>query len=223
MYITSYYFVILLICKKINKLWFDLFTRLIIMCRQKIYYNYIFMSFLYLITIFNSVSDFVHISAFVSSITIIICGCKNISEQRYYVGFKYFHPSGTLWNATESVKVIKIRIGTLTCIIMRYGARDKKGHQLTGRYSKTWEWWVLFQTNRSKQGRLVRHLPPLKGTTCLLLFHLPASPGTLSEDLNVTIYILFLYPVLPYPLTLLLEYNIQHTLEITDVSCRVHW
>lgn len=138
---------------------------------------------------------------------------------------KYSYPSGTLWNATESAKIIKIRIGTTNVhnSARENGAREKrKGHRLTGRYSKTWEWWVLFQTNRSKQGRLVRHLPPLKGTTCLLLFHLPASPGTLSEDLNVTIYILFLCPVLPYPLTLLLEYNIQHALEITDVICRVH-
>lgn len=104
---------------------------------------------------------------------------------------------------------LKFESVQLTCIIVRDGAREKrKGHQLTGRYSKTWEWWVLFQTNRSKQGRLVRHLPPLKGTTCLLLFHLPASPGTLSEDLNVTIYILFLCPVLSYPLTLV---RIQHT------------
>lgn len=108
---------------------------------------------------------------------------------------KYSHPSGTLWNAIEVRRSLKFESVQLTCIIVRHGARGKKGHQLTGRYSKTWEWWVLFQTNRSKQGRLVRHLPPLKGTTCLLLFHLPASPGTLSEDLNVTIYILFLYPL----------------------------
>lgn len=46
---------------------------------------------------------------------------------------------------------------------------------------------------------------PLRGSKCNNLHFIPIPP-------------------LPYPLTLLLEYNIQHTLEITgtDVSCRVH-
>lgn len=64
------------------------------------------------------------------------------------------------------------------------------------------EWWVLFQTNRGKQAP-VRHLPLLKGT-CLLLFHLPASPGTLSEDLNVTAYIVI--TCTSYRISFTLEY-----------------
>lgn len=159
----------------------------------------------------------------------MICPDVNIYMDRGIMQlFKiYSYPLGHLEHFEMPLKVqrsLKFESVQLTCIIVRHGAREKKGHQLVGRYSKTWEWWVLFQTNRSKQGRLVRHLPPLKGTTCLLLFHLPASPGTLSEDLNVTIYILFLYPILPYPL-ILLEYNIKHTLEITDtdINCRVYW
>lgn len=69
---------------------------------------------------------------------------------------------------------------------------------------------MLFQTNRGKQGRLVRHLPLLKGTTCPLLLHLPASPGTLSEDLNVTVYIVITpVPLYHTPLTLLLEHALD--------------
>lgn len=125
--------------------------------------------------------------------------CENIvyvwTEVYYAITWNILTPLERSEMPLKVQRSLKFESVQLTCIIVRHGARGKKGHQLTGRYSKTWEWWVLFQTNRSKQGRLVRHLPPLKGTTCLLLFHLPASPGTLSEDLNVTIYILFLYPL----------------------------
>lgn len=181
----------------------SLFARLIIVCKQKVYYNHTFM-FLYAITILKSASVFLRIRAHnrfcVSSITTIM---RPDAKILYMYGQRYYAITWNILTPLERSEMplkvqrsLKFESVQLTCIIVRHGAREKRGHQLMkGRYSKTWEWWVLFQTNRSKQGRLVRHLPPLKGTTCLLLFHLPASPGTLSEDLNVTIYILFLYPL----------------------------
>lgn len=46
---------------------------------------------------------------------------------------------------------------------------------------------MFFQRGRSKRVR-VQHLSLLRPTIRLLSFHLPASPGTPSEDLNVTCF-----------------------------------
>lgn len=124
----------------------------------------------------------------------------------------------TPWSASISVKKCHksaeiIRNGRTNAHIRTKASRSerKKVRRFGGKYSKTWKQWVLFQTNRGKQGRLVRHLPLLKGTTCLLLFHLPASPGTLSEDLNVTAYIVII-PLAPLSYLLYHIFSLKHNL-----------
>lgn len=117
----------------------------------------------------------------------------------FYMDSIVFNIFSPLWNTPMPLKVQRsLKSQSAIQLTCNSATVKKRKGQLAETHSKTWERWVLFQTNRGKQGRLVRHLPLLKGTTCLLLFHLPASPGTLSEDLNVTVYIV-ITPVPPLP------------------------
>lgn len=138
---------------------------------------------------------------------------------------KYSHPSGTLWNAIESAKVIKIRIGTTNVHNSATRSERKKGPSVDGEVLEDVRMMSVVSDKQKQAGssgsapatpqgnNLPPAVPPpsisrnpLRGSKCNNLHFIPIPP-------------------LPYPLTLLLEYNIQHTLEITgtDVSCRVHW
>lgn len=86
-YVLEVHVITLLLCSSVrsNPMNNDLVTWLIVMCRRKMYYNYIF-SFIYIITIFNSASNFCIFATYnrfyVSSITTIICPDAKIYMDR---------------------------------------------------------------------------------------------------------------------------------------------